>query len=275
MLIYWFDAWTEAWPWTALLAACYVGLVSWERFVRTNTVRQSELAWWPIRFPSRPRPHPASAGTFESLAKRLRTSPNAQNCYRFLTKKALPVTSFILALLILLGVGYRLILHIPAAEAGICVQASDETAYDFGDPIPFQTKDPCLATGLTLFAGQTYKIAIDVAEPWRDKEFHASPAGFESWLTQFHPVFLAGIPTKRILTYPWFTMIGEISGDPGEIYPVREDITIKPTSTGELRFYVNDAVYSLGGRDDEGHPLNWALLYDNNEGKATITVSRR
>lgn len=122
----WFDSWIQAWPWTLALAVIYLGLVSWERFVRTNTVRQSELAWWQIRFPNRPRPHPASAGAFENLAKCLRTSPLARKCYRFLTRKALPVTSFILALLILLNVGHRLLSPAPDAEAS--VSALDDAA---------------------------------------------------------------------------------------------------------------------------------------------------
>ncbi|MGI9505980.1 MAG: DUF2235 domain-containing protein [Geminicoccaceae bacterium] len=144
-LSHWFDSWIDGliqvWPWALALAVIYLGLLSWERFVRTNTVRLSELAWWPIRFPNRPRPHPASAGRFENLAKRLRTSPLARSGYRFVTRKALPVTSFILAFLFLINVGYRLIMPIPVVEAGDCVPVSGETACDTGDPVPVETPE--------------------------------------------------------------------------------------------------------------------------------------
>jgi len=70
-------------------------------------------------------------------------------------------------------------------------------------------------------------------------------------------------------------MVGDIGGDPAEIYPLREPITIKPTITGELRLYVNDAVHSLGKRDDDGRPEDWDYFYRNNQGEVTITVTRK
>jgi len=269
---YWLDAWVESWRAFLLLAALYGVLLWWERFVRTNTTRLSELAWWHVRHPERERPPLPSAGRFESMANDLRLSPLAKDCYRFISKKALPVASFVAAFLILLGVGYRLFIHVPAAEAGVCIETSKETVHDFGKPIPFKTNSPCLSTGLTLDAGQTYAIDIKVTEPWMDKTIPASPKGFDSLLTELCPLFLAALPAKRVLTYPWFTMVGEISGDPGEIYPLRETITIKPKITGELRLYVNDAVYSFGKSDGDGHPEDWQHYYKNNEGEAIVTV---
>ena len=274
---YWFDAWAESWPAFLALIALYLVLLSWAAWVKTNTIRLCELAWWHVRHPDRERPEARPSGRFEAIANNLRKSPLVRSSYRFISKGALPVATFIAALLVILGVAYRLFIHAPAAEARVCDPVSSGIDHAFGKPIAFATKEPCLSTGLTLSAGQTYAFDIDVdgAKPWKDASIPASPEGFDNWLMQFCPVFLGSLPAKRVLTYPWFTMVAEISGDPGEIYPLREPITIKPTTTGELRLYVNDAAYSFGERTEDGHPKDWQFFYDNNIGEAAITVSRR
>lgn len=272
---YWFDAWAEAWPATLILAVVYGLLVWWTGWVRTNALRLSELAWWHVRHPERQRPDVPTPSLVEMVTKKLRRTPQAQACYRFIAKRALPAATFVSALFVLLGVLYRLFVFVPAAEASICQAAPKEAVRDFAEPIPFATNEPCLATGLELVAGETYGIEIAVTTPWKDASIPASPAGFDSWLAQFRPTFIAALPAKRVLTYPWFVMVGDIGGDPAEIYPLREPITIKPTITGELRLYVNDAVRSLGQRDDDGRPEDWNYFYRNNQGEATVTVTRK
>ncbi len=272
---YWFDSWAESWRAFLMLVAIYIALTYWASWVRTNTIRLSELAWWHVGRPGIERKEADPPGSFERLANRLRASSETRRGYRFITKKALPWASLVVALLVVAGVLYRLFVHVPAAEAEICGTESKAITYDFGDQIPFDTSNPCLSTGLTLYAGQTYKVDIENTEDWKDATIPASPAGFDNWLTQFHPIFLATLPAKRVLTYPWFTMVAEVAGYPGETYPLRESITISPTITGELRLYVNDAVFSYGERRQDKPLEDWDHFYSNNAGGAKITVTEK
>jgi hypothetical protein len=106
-----------------------------------------------------------------------------------------------------------------------------------------------------------------------------------------NPVFVAGVPSRRSLLLPWFTLTGELGRDSGHTFPLnRERVVVRPSETGRLHLYVNDAINALGAELDfdpqaiDGFPIGeeerqsgrsaaWYAYYLNNGGTATITVT--
>jgi uncharacterized protein (DUF2235 family) len=142
----------------------------------------------------------------------------------------------------------------------------------------FETKNACWPTGLWVEAGAKYRIKVRVTEEWQDTvAIPTSPLGFGP---ERMPR-LAGywsVPVRRSITHRWFQPLVKVQSPDGRgrIYALemrRADIDsivyeaeFKPTGSGSLFFFVNDAMVFLGGDPQR--------YYKNNLGKAEITVQR-
>jgi uncharacterized protein (DUF2235 family) len=151
--------------------------------------------------------------------------------------------------------------------------AVGETAAD----LPFATKDICRASGVLLEEGGTYRITVKEIPPWRDGGIETSIAGFYSadqeW-KQRALLYLAW-PLRRTFIRPWFRVFLRVGStgnyedfldpnggrDPGVLQE-----RFRPGRSGELFFYVNDAVLALPWLQD--------VFYRNNSGEAMVTVTR-
>ena len=234
-------------------------------------------------------PNVSKAHIVEGLARWLRESPMMKRLYRWSTRRAMPFIVLLLSLLVVAGVIYRLAVHIPTVGDGVCQKWSiepsksrpndDASGTKFGQPFPFDTATPCLDTGLKLYAGEKYTIRVRIVEDvgWHDASFRAGLRGLSHPLSRFHYIFALGIPTRRILSLPWFALTGEIGRDSANTFPIPESqIAFRPKTTGPLYLYVNDAINSLGKEipiNEKEKSSEWYANYLNNKGTAMITVT--
>jgi hypothetical protein len=93
---------------------------------------------------------------------------------------------------------------------------------------------------------------------WRDAEMRATPDG----LYDSSPKMLALIPARRLVSQPWFRLMGRL-GPNGPYLPIGKGARfVAPKCTkGNLELFVNDAVLPCGKK-----------YYENNTGKATVKV---
>ncbi len=297
----WASYWTETWAqspfWFGFLAIVYGALQWHSRAIEGKTRRLSEAAWWHVKRPAGGKPDVPGAGPFEWLAARWRRSGPLQRARQFSLRWGVPVLAAVLGLYVLAGTAYRFAVHLPSVGDGVCTtwlrtQATNGAAppgLRAKDTIAFDTRAPCLATGLTLQEGQRYVIEVDTKN-WKDGDHDADQRGLAGFGSVANPVFVARIPARRHLTLPWFTLVGEISRDSGAVFPLhRGRVVLEPTRTGQLYLYVNDAINGLGldhdinVRDIDGLPISdaertsgkssaWYADYLDNAGVATITV---
>jgi uncharacterized protein (DUF2235 family) len=147
------------------------------------------------------------------------------------------------------------------------------------NPLDFDTKAICVSSRTEVEAGKSYRVTIEVLSPWADGDIPATPAGFRSasapeWWRA--PLLYAALPLRRVLFRPWFLILGRIGPMGNAEYfldPVR--LRDRPNvyqgsfvseRSGELFFYVNESVIAL--------PFLSSVFYDNNKGKALITVEQ-
>jgi hypothetical protein len=304
---YWADTWTQSALSFSALAVVYVLLLWHSRTVTTNTLRLSELAWWHVKHVNEPdeaKPASPPVGPFERLANRLRNWKRLETFHRLSIKKAVPVLAIVFGLYVVSGAAYRVAFHFPSVGDGVCRQwlGAGETDDSEGlrrwqrgsrtVAIPFDTNIPCFDTGLNLRAGQRYVIELTDEKDWQDGGYAASSSGLSGLTHLVHPVFVAGVPTRRHVLLPWFTLIAEIGADSGYVLPInRNKVVIRPRQGGRLYLYVNDAINGLGselGFDPDainGFPIDeverqnrrssaWYAYYLNNAGSATLRVTR-
>jgi uncharacterized protein (DUF2235 family) len=231
-------------------------------------------------------------------AYRLRSSRPYREAFNALTRHVLPfVFGFgCLAALLLIAAGTvnRIAFAAAGASGWICSSQSPRAAWD-GTPrtIDLPSNTLCLPTGLELQKGQRYRVeillpdndAIPWDERWRDKGTQVdTPAGFSSGR---HPIFVASLPFRRVLTARWFVPMVRVGDHLAEYHrlnqieevptsaadaslpsqqrrtQVRGFAEFTPTFTGPMFLFVNDAVL----------PFRWEALYSNNRGSAKVTIT--
>ncbi len=85
-------------------------------------------------------------------------------------------------------------------------------------------------------------------------------------------IFWAFTPFRRLWSADWFVPIARIGRRGLDQYRLdAETINITAKTTGELFLFVNDAIVPVNLRR---LGLGWDEYYKNNQGTATITVSR-
>lgn len=145
-----------------------------------------------------------------------------------------------------------------------------------------RTDSICKGTGIWLEQGQKYRIKIkapppNAKEPWKDGDIKVSTRGVDVSDLSLSDRFwqIVRWPLKRHLFVEPFKVIARV-GSTGSDERVLEsdddpksnnlEATITPKRSGELFFYVNEAVWA--------YKPAWQNFYLDNAGTATIAVSR-
>ena len=160
----------------------------------------------------------------------------------------------------------------PAAQTRQLAQRGDEIKVTFG------TRDICAGTGVIAEEGARYLITVKQIPPWSDDGVDATLRGFYltdlDWTQRIKMALLW--PLKRAYLRPRFKVIarfGTTGTDEDFLDPSSTEAddmhseTIRARQTGELFFYVNDAVLALPGLAD--------FFYRDNIGQAEVTIQRR
>jgi hypothetical protein len=200
--------------------------------------------------------------------------------------------------LAVVGTANRITFAAAGAAGDVCRVDNDKPAHWDGNPPPiaFPSNELCMSTGVELREGQRYRVEIELPDaaggngPWMDKTIPVeTPEGFSSGR---HPLLLASLPFRRVLTARWFVPIVRVGHQLAEYHPidqleetldpvgvptgtsgspsdrqsrarkVKGFVEFTPTFTGPMFLFVNDAVL----------PGSWRTFYDNNLGTATVTV---
>lgn len=144
--------------------------------------------------------------------------------------------------------------------------------------VDFTTASLCSKTGILVDGyGARYLVQVETTAPWYDRDIPSPLGGFyttdaprwsqRAWL-------LLGVPLRRELTRPWFRLVlryGSAGGEEVFLDPDPEDgkieTVVRPTRSGELFIFVNDAVVGIPGLYD--------VFYRNNAGTGRLTVQRQ
>ena len=248
------------------------------------------------------KPDVPGIGVFEQLARRWRRSGPLQRFHRLSVRWGVPILSVALGLFLIGGMAYRVAVHLPTVGEGVCKSWLDalsqngaampaaRQASDGAATIAFDTRMPCIDTGMWLETGRRYVIDVTEVKGWKDASYAAGAAGLSGLDHLFERAYLSGIPARRDVALPWFTLVGEIGRDSGHTFPLARDrVILKPMQPGRLYLYVNDAINpglelaDLNVADADGLPITpaerqdrkssaWYANYLNNAGTATIRV---
>lgn len=221
----------------------------------------------------------APAGLPTNWIYRLRASAAYVWFHRQLKRRWAP--TFFAALFVYLGItfGSHLLYNVQDVAGLTCNESSkaqglargEETTFDFA------TSHLCAGTGVAVDGfGARYRVEVEITAPWYDSDIPSPLGGFyttdaprwsqRAWL-------LLGVPLRRELTRPWFRLVlryGATGGEEVFLDPDPEngkvETVIRPTRSGELFIFVNDAVLGI--------PRWYDVFYRNNAGTARLTVKR-
>jgi hypothetical protein len=210
---------------------------------------------------------------------RLRTSHLYQLFHSLLKRHIAPAFFAIIFVYAGLALASHVIFDFEDSAGLICRNSVNASRLDAGQtspPIRFSTSNICQGTGVLLERGVSYLVTVKQVTPWRDGSINTTVGGFYSsdlpWNERL--IMFLGVPLKRTLIRPWFRVILRVGTtgneedflDPdGRTPDVLEERYLPPAS-GELFFYVNDAVLATPGMQ--------SIFYDNNVGEAVITIHR-
>jgi len=229
---------------------------------------------WSFRRALTPGDERAGSEWGRRMARFLRTNAISVALHGFFVKWVLPVFGaglVVLAVLLLCFLANRLVVNATTASGLVC-SGSDRPMAVTERPqnIAFDTRRPCQPAGVKLERGETYRIDIEVKEPWQDGTLTAQgitigPAGFDTpprnarmWL---------GVIMRRHLMEKWFVPIARIGSIGMDEYALGPRGTMLTARTdGELFLYVNDAALI--------NPRLITFFYDNNKGSATVTIRK-
>jgi len=149
----------------------------------------------------------------------------------------------------------------------------------------FDIAKPCAATGLAVQRGRSYRITLDVTDPWEDghkfeeadpnkaKGIATDPQGFG--FDKMHWQMALGLPIRRLAGSNWFATVLRIGnrGFGETVLPFERTgspaatsytATFRARKSGELFVYVNDSVIGIPGYVD--------TFYKNNKGTADVML---
>ena len=235
--------------------------------------------------------------------------------HRIWTKRLMPLLMVLLLFVAIPAlVGWRYFLFTPFSGASVCsVLHKDEPAMKpkpFGVGLQFETRNPCLNTGLELVQGREYVIEVVVNREWLDSSFVASPLGLSgkklvgkaratmSWRdwALMHSASFA----RRFWTENWFVLMGSIGRAREHAFPIEAvadagnprkwKYRLYAWKSGRLYLFVNDAISAFGrskhcppegaehkssggARSKHQKIENGLCFYANNGGDAMVTVT--
>lgn len=221
----------------------------------------------------------APAGLPTNWIYRLRASAAYIWFHRQLKRRWAP--TFFAALFVYLGItfGSHLLYNVQDVAGFACDESPKAQGLARGEEATFDfaTSHLCAGTGVAVDGfGARYRVEVEITAPWYDSDIPSPLGGFyttdaprwsqRAWL-------LLGVPLRRELTRPWFRLVlryGATGGEEVFLDPDPEngkvESVIKPTRSGELFIFVNDAVLGI--------PRRYDVFYRNNAGTARLTVKR-
>ena len=274
------DVWVNAYardPGKFLISAGVVAILTWWGSVHlTRKITDTMRNTWRSNL----------ASSHDSVADRLIFALRTSWLYQWLLSafkwKILPAVFAAAFLYLGLAFASHLIFNFEDSAGRVCKESQTKSRLARGETsreIPFSTKDICTGTGIELVRGGNYLITVRPHTPWRDGGIDTSTQGFyaSDLPLHQHAVMLAAWPLKRSFIRPWFRVIARVGPtgnyenflDPDQP-PAPGNVLqepFRPQRSGELFFYVNDAVLAWPGPH--------AAFYRNNSGDAVVTIMRR
>ncbi len=154
---------------------------------------------------------PANPGLLLRFARKLRRSPPALRCYRFVAQTAAPALFLGLCAIAFSALAHRTAFDLLAAAGVDCHKTLTATGGEKLDAeADIDLKSLCQTTGLWLLEGRKYRISLTIGEDWFDKRERTDVVGFPTAGLRH---FLAS-PLKRWWWENWFQPIARI-GDVG------------------------------------------------------------
>jgi hypothetical protein len=176
----------------------------------------------------------------------------------------------------------HLLYNVQDVAGWVCKEDGKAIGVEKGAPAVanFATSNLCNKTGISVDGNARYEITVtaDPTPPWSDGGVPSKLGGFYTtdaphWYQRL--ALMLGVPLRRELTRPWFRLVlryGGVGGEEVFLDPDREKgtidkVAIRPTRSGELFIFVNDAVIGIPGLYD--------VFYWNNKGTGKLTVTRK
>lgn len=269
------DIWISTYasdPSLFLITACaIIFLHSWGKWLKVRIVDLMATGW---------------NGTGEKrlssdgLIYRLRTN----NFYKRISEldvfwpDLLAIMLVLLCLYISAAVINRMVFYFQDAAGFVCKESSPPPRYlpvgSIVDLPEFHTSNVCQSMGVSVERGERYQIALKTGS-FADDHIHASRpfSSFDPPELKDKLVMLAGVLQRRILIRPWFTVVLRFGGVGAEEYFLEPAVdgtiveSFRPSRSGELFMYVNDAIV--------GWPGYYGNFYANNQGVTKVRIQRR
>lgn len=271
---YWTNAWQQHIIPFLILAGLFVAFYGFGRLIRQNIQKLAEAGWADFKGVQINAPR---KGWPTTLSHFLRTNDRFLTGVNIFRQKLVPLA--VMGAVLMAGATTLIrTTNLPmVAQVDPCLSDSaiNKTMFHkMGDSqvVDINVKSPCIATGIELERGQSYKVEFVTLEPWMDATIPANNRGFEKPLDGWKFPFTIAFPLKRNLTLPWFALTAQVGLEEGDIFPInRENFTFKAQSSGPLYLYVNDAINIL---KNPKQPADWDKFYKNNQGTASILVTK-
>lgn len=268
----WIDGYARSPVQFTVLLFIVIGLIGWSTRLAARISDAMGAIWQ--RAPSAPTTLPTN------WIYRLRSNGAYVAFHDWLKKRGAP--AFFALLFVYLGVtlASHLAYNVQDVAGLTCRENAMAQGLARGETasVTFATRGLCNGTGIFVEGGGArYLVKVETTQPFRDGDIPSPLGGFYStdapnWHQQL--ALVLGVPLRRELTRPWFRLVlryGAVGGEEVFLDPDPEDGTIeaviRPTRSGELLIFVNDAVIGIPGLYD--------VFYRNNAGEARLTVTRR
>lgn len=268
----WIDGYARAPISFVVMIAILVGLLMWGTRIAKRTADLMGGIWQQV--PS--APHGLPTGRIY----RLRSSTRYIAFHESLKRTIAPGFFAIVFAYFGLAIVNHLAFNIQDVWGATCKESASPKILAPGqtsEPITFTTRDQCHATGIYLDDNRSrYVITISPGEPWTHFGLKVPVGGFTAvepprW---YHRILLSlALPLRRELFEDWFRIVlryGRVGGEEAFYEPDLRAETIqfpiKPTRSGELFVFINDAVTGIPGL--------YNILSRGNGGTAVLTIKR-
>jgi uncharacterized protein (DUF2235 family) len=225
------------------------------------------------------------------LVYRLRTSNWYRYLHRSLKQSVAPALFALLFAVCALALTSHALFVVQDDFGLVCKEVGRPQTMKPGETVKlqnFNTSNPCQNMGIAFEEHQTYKIVIEIKEPFRNPIIDVDASRgfyfFDAPTFLQKMILLAEWPLRREIIRPWFRIVARLGAaggeetflDPDLASPntnsnttpgkVRYEENIKATKDGQLFLFVNDAVLAIPGY--------YGIFYGKNQGMAEVTITQ-